>query len=88
VSGGEFGVERKRAFEVEESLVAAVEDGKKEPDLVLDAGGIGVECGGLLPGGERGGSVTAGTGGGGSGFEVPELGLLGREKCSGSQYSQ
>ena len=69
-----------------EGFVAAVEDGEEEADLVLYAGGVGVERGGLLPGGECGGSVTSGAGGGGLGFEVAELGLLGGDNANGCQH--
>ena len=74
---GEFGIECECSLEVAVGFVAAVEDGEEEADLVLYAGGVGVERGGLLPGGKCGGSVTSGAGGGGLGFEFAELGLLG-----------
>jgi hypothetical protein len=69
----EFGIDCECSLEVGVGFVAAVEDGEEEADLVLYAGGVGVERGGLLPGGKCGGSVTSGAGGGGLGFQVAEL---------------
>jgi hypothetical protein len=78
LDGGEFGVEREGAFEVDKGLVATIEDGQEEADLVLNAGRVGVECGCLLPSGECGGRIAAGAGGGRLGFELAE-GRLGEE---------
>ena len=80
--GSEFGIERECPLEVTVGFVAAVEDGEEKADLVLYAGGVRVERGGLLPDGKGGGSVTSGPGGGGLGFQVAELlGLLGAQRC-------
>src|ERR1035438_9117853 len=62
LDGGEFGVEREGAFEVDKGLVATIEDGQEEADLVLNAGRVGVECGCLLPSGECGGRAPPGGG--------------------------
>ena len=86
--GRELGIEREGALEMAEGFVAAVEDGEQEADLVLDAGGFGIERGGLLPGGQCAGGVAARAGGGGLGFQVAELRLLGREQRSCRQQEK
>ena len=82
---GEFGIEYKSSLEVGVGFVTAVEDGEEKP-IVLYAGGVGVESGGLLPGGKCAGSVTSRAGGGGLGFQVAELlRLLGSYDAYGCQ---
>ena len=80
--GGEFGIEGERLFEMAEGFVAAVEDGEEEADLVLNAGGVGIERGGFFPGSECGGGVASCAGGGGLRFQVAELRRLGRDRAT------
>jgi len=79
MGGGELGVEFQGVCEVLQGFFPPVEDREEEADLVLNAGGLWIQCGGLLPGGEGGGGVTARPGGRGIGFEFAKLGLLGRQ---------
>jgi hypothetical protein len=79
------GVDCEGSYEVLDRVVAAVEDGEQKADLVLNAGGFGIERGGLLPGGHCGGDVSSGARRGGLGFQIAERGLRvkgGRKKES------
>jgi len=60
LSRSEFGVQSEGPLEMAEGFVAAVQDSKKETNLVLNSGGIGVKRGGLLPGFQCPGRIAAG----------------------------
>jgi hypothetical protein len=69
-----------------ESFIAAVQDCKKEANLVLYAGGIGVECSGLLPSLKCPGRVAPGACCHCLGLQFAELRLLrGKQPGSGQQ---
>src|SRR5262249_34965327 len=58
MSRREFWVERYGALEGSNRFFSPVQHDEQKPDLVLNAGGLGIKCGGLLPGGERAGGVA------------------------------
>ena len=71
----ELPIERDGAGEVLQGFVAAIQNGEEKTDLVLDAGGLGIERRGLLPGSKRAGGIAAGLEIAGAGFQLRECGL-------------
>ena len=72
MGGGEFRVERDGVLEVLHGFLAAVQDGEKEADFILNAGGSGVELRGFFPGGKSTCSIATGFEVAGAGFELRE----------------
>src|SRR5437016_925820 len=88
LSGSEFGVQLQGSPEMAEGFVAAIQDCKKEPNLVLDSSRIGVERRGLLPGLKRRGRVPARARCISLGLQFSQLRLLGGQQPSSGQQEQ
>ncbi len=86
--GREFWIEFCGPLEVLQRLFAPIQDDEQETDFVLNARRLGIERGGLLPGGKRAGRIAPRFQFDSAGLDLPQRLLAGRGRRDDGQQEE